>query len=536
LRALNEKTETASPLSESETPSSRSFGVVLKKAKNANSGNRQIHSQSKTFIPKRESPSPTSELETPFFGSQLVQEAKNPDSGNKEIKSQWSAYIEKKTNRHKSTSNKMDTNSKPESNISKNTVNNLPSDKSGTSQKGGWNAGKSLSESRADLERRRKDKEEQAKAQKEEESRRQESQAAEMAEIELRRKKMAMKAAQRKKEELANEQMAMKAAEQKKEELANEQTNNSTIPMNTSHKSYKSYEGKKMTDDEYFAQMRKTLVTSDPVATESSKKENHLFVKADVNKGEVVKNKIHQNLPPATEEKKSLVTKRMQELTSSVYQKEMQNLRTKSEQRRIDDMHYVFQHAGLLRLFGSDAVATQSSRKENNSFVKADVNEGGEVRTKIHQQSTPEISVVASKKEKPPVSRSTQKSMISDRNFPSPSTNTVPATKADDALGKGTDIQHKSTWKVDQGKEVLSTNNNSQKGTVGTHESQKAEKRDSHPDPRATRSGRERQLLTSQSRSTYQKIMLNLRSETEQRRIDEIHNIFQQAGLLSRVK
>jgi len=319
----------------------------------------------------------------------------------------------------------------------------------------------------------------------------------------------------------------MKAAEQKKEELANEQTSNSTKPINTSHKSYKSDEGKKMTDDEYFAQMRKTLVTSDPVATEGSKKENRSFVKADVNSSEAVKSKINQNLPPATEEEKSLVTKRMQELTSSVYQKEMQNLRIKPEQRRIDDMHYVFQHAGLLRLVGSEAVATQSSRQENNSFVKADVNEGKEVRTKIQQQSTPEISVNVLKKEKPPVARSTQKSIIPDRNIPPTSTNRVPETKTDAALGIG---------KVDKGNEVLSSNNNPQKGTVGTHVSQKAEKRDSHPDPRATRSGGERQLLTSESSSTYQKQMLNLRSEAEQLRIDDIHSIFQQAGLLSRVK
>jgi hypothetical protein len=41
---------------------------------------------------------------------------------------------------------------------------------------------------------------------------------------------------------------------------------------------------------------------------------------------------------------------------------------------------------------------------------------------------------------------------------------------------------------------------------------------------------------TNTSSSAYQKDMQNLRSESEQRRIDGMHNIFQQAGLLCRVK
>ena len=57
------------------------------------------------------------------------------------------------------------------------------------------------SERRADIERRRKDKEFEVKAKQEEEQRRQEIQASEIAEIEFRRKRMALKAEARKREE-----------------------------------------------------------------------------------------------------------------------------------------------------------------------------------------------------------------------------------------------------------------------------------------------------------------------------------------------
>jgi len=63
-----------------------------------------------------------------------------------------------------------------------------------------------VSTSRADIEKRRKNKEEEFKVQKEEERRRLDLQAAEVAEIESRRKKMAMKAEARKKEKAINKE------------------------------------------------------------------------------------------------------------------------------------------------------------------------------------------------------------------------------------------------------------------------------------------------------------------------------------------
>lgn len=60
---------------------------------------------------------------------------------------------------------------------------------------------------RADIERRRKDKEFEVRAKQEEEQRRQETQASEIAEIEFRRKRMALKAEARKREECATKQI-----------------------------------------------------------------------------------------------------------------------------------------------------------------------------------------------------------------------------------------------------------------------------------------------------------------------------------------
>ena len=65
-----------------------------------------------------------------------------------------------------------------------------------------------VSTSRADIEKRRKNKEQELKVRKEEENRRLELQAAEIAEMESRREKMAMKAEARKKENSINKHMS----------------------------------------------------------------------------------------------------------------------------------------------------------------------------------------------------------------------------------------------------------------------------------------------------------------------------------------
>jgi len=67
---------------------------------------------------------------------------------------------------------------------------------------------------------------------------------------------------------------------------------------------------------------------------------------------------------------------------------------------------------------------------------------------------------------------------------------------------------------------------------------QKKDRRESRPDPKATRP--ENESLTpkrsSKSSATYKECMRSLRSESEQKRIDGMNSIFRQAGLLSRVK
>ncbi len=257
--------------------------------------------------------------------------------------------------------------------------------------------GKPVSASRADIERRRKDKEQEMKAKKEEESRRVASQNAGMAELELARKKMAWKASERKEEEL-------RAAQQSKEIKSTDASSTKTY----GHGEEKSKSNESDTNDsDYFAKVRKSLKKSNtPVASSPQQDESG---KVDSEKGEETMKSISTRLVVAVGGEKSLVAKRREALmtskgenssttkenfsadkpaaklggkveakkevsqsvvptvataskrkvqdaeipkrdlvSSSAYQKDMQQLRSESEQKRIDYMHYIFDQAGLL--------------------------------------------------------------------------------------------------------------------------------------------------------------------------------------------
>ena len=178
----------------------------------------------------------------------------------------------------------------------------------------------------------------------------------------------------------------------------------------------------------------------------------------------------------------------------------------------------------------------------------------------------------------------------------SPTENIISAAKTHEISEEDTYI-NKSEGKVHLKKEVLPTgstqigkvhskkgvlptrstqfgkaHSKTQTGIVDTREIKKTDERDSHPDliasrsepknhifkrtnpdPITSRSEPKNQVLkranisssepknqvlkrTCRSSSAYQKDMENLRSESEQRRIDDMYDIFEQAGLLSRVK
>ena len=87
---------------------------------------------------------------------------------------------------------------------------------------------------RSEIEKRRKNKELEAKSKQEEERRRQEAQAAELAELEFRRKRMALKAEARKKEEdTPEEQEALVSDELENFQLAEEKKESDSIVQNT---------------------------------------------------------------------------------------------------------------------------------------------------------------------------------------------------------------------------------------------------------------------------------------------------------------
>jgi hypothetical protein len=506
-----------------------------------------------------------------FSRPSRMKEVSKPYSGNREMHSELKSHNEQ-TNSDKGIRTMKKTSSKPGSNSLKNIDDNTDDnfyDKL-RRQTVKPHAGKTVSASRADIERRRNCKEEEAKAHIEEDNRRLEIQAAEMTDLENRRKKMATKAAAREKERLTAEQM-----------------NKSTKSMNdTRTEDVDSKTGK--SSQRTFAKNGKVLNKSDPVTTHEKKgiipvvasgKGTSLVAKrmqelkisnmndasptkhsisaaktheiseedTDISKSE---GKVHPrdsrpDLIASRSEPKNRVLKRtnisssadqkyMQnqvlkrtKISSSAYQKEMQNLRSESEQTRIDGMHYIFQQAGLLFSPTENIISAAKTHEISEEDTYINKSEGKvHLKKEVLPTGSTQIGKVHSKKGVLPT-RSTQ-------------------------FGKA----HSKT----------------QTGIVDTREIKKTDERDSHPDliasrsepknhifkrtnpdPITSRSEPKNQVLkranisssepknqvlkrTCRSSSAYQKDMENLRSESEQRRIDDMYDIFEQAGLLSRVK
>ena len=334
-----------------------------------------------------------------------VGKAKTPTSGNRVSQSPWKTQ-NKISNSNRGIQTPEKSSSNPGSSFLKKSYDNFESNKLQMQPVKG-DVGKTVSGSRTDIERRRKNKEQELKAQKEEEKKRFESQASGMAELELARKKMAWKATERKEEKLRKEQEQQIKADtttdasnkshghgdkmktsseskwndsdyfaevrksfKKSNQVAahSPQKENITTAHVSNIKSnkvdVKKSEVAKISDvgipavssgkeESLVSKRREALMTSNgdsPSTTKISfsgakcgnKSGGEVVLKKEASSTDIPQSGIVNTRKVTNSDipKRTLVTK-------SAYQKEMQNLRSDSEQTRIDFIHHVFEQAGL---------------------------------------------------------------------------------------------------------------------------------------------------------------------------------------------
>ncbi len=221
-------------------------------------------------------------------------------------------------------------------------------------------AGKSVSASRSDIERRRQEKEQERQARKEEENKRLESQNAGLAELELARRKMAWKKEEKLKQEQQNQGTKSTEDAQDSDYFDQVRNSNSAITQSSFTKSESNKVDAEKSEEvnavaggkekSIVEKRREALMTSNgnvPSTAKNSfsappKSGNKSVAKAvsptDVSRsGTVNTQKVDYDEVP----ERTLVTK-------STYQKDMAKLRSESEQKRIDYMHHIFNQAGLL--------------------------------------------------------------------------------------------------------------------------------------------------------------------------------------------
>lgn len=233
------------------------------------------------------------------------------------------------------------------------------------------------STSRDDIERRRKLKEEEHKREQEKEKRRLEAQAAGLAELELARKRMAMKASKREeKQRNEQEENEAKPTEQPNANSSDyfaqvRNTQNKPSPVATTRSFQKEsissnksssvepskVEAKQIEETQNsispadsggekssVAERRKALFGSNGGGPSSAPKRNFSIAKPS----EKADSKKEVSPPPVAPEIQYGDVPKRDLVTESSYQKEMQKLRSESEQKRIDYMHHIFDQAGLL--------------------------------------------------------------------------------------------------------------------------------------------------------------------------------------------
>jgi len=208
-----------------------------------------------------------------------------------------------------------------------------------------------LASTRADIERRRKHKELEARAKQEEEQYRQKTQAAEIAEIEFRRKRMALKAEARKKEEYSN--MQVRHSSELNTVLAEE-------PF--------AHDGEKKLNEDIFMKIvntdtehihtRPNGIAIGAKSYTNSEDTLELESMNNNNKSQTsgtVESKIHENSirnHPVFSKRGGLLVANRTRLISSgngtAYLEYMQSQRSESEQKRLDNFHMIFGQAGLL--------------------------------------------------------------------------------------------------------------------------------------------------------------------------------------------
>ena len=95
-----------------------------------------------------------------------------------------------------------------------------------------------------------------------------------------------------------------------------------------------------------------------------------------------------------------------------------------------------------------------------------------------------------------------------------------------------------SEGKITSSKPVLETSNSTLSDDEEPREIKKTHEREYNLDPTELQSVKNNRSpkRISRSSTTYQEYIWTVRSESEQKRIDDMHSIFGQAGLLSRVK
>jgi len=492
-----------------------------------------------------------------------------PYSESREINSQLKSHNEK-TNSNKGIRTMKKFNPKP----ALNSLKNSDDDSDGNfydklrKQTVKSHGGKAVSASRADIDRRRNSKEQEAKAKREGDNRRLEIQAAEMADLENRRKKMASKAAAREKERLAAEQIikspesmnftrtedvGSKTGKSSQRTFAkNGKAPNKSDPITTDDKEGRipvvasgkgtSLVAKRMQElkisNRNDASSTKHIVP--PVKNHEISEEN-TDIRRSEPKNQVLK---RTNISSSANQKdmQNQVLKRIN-ISSSAYQKDMQNLRSESEQRRIDGMHYIFQQAGLLFSPTKDSIPaakTHEIREEDTFINKSE----GKVHSKkeVLPRGSTQTGIIDTHEIKRTDKRDSHPDQIVSRSEPNNQVfkRTNPDPIASRSEPKNQVLKQTSTSISKPKSQVLKRTNTSSsepKNQVLKRTNTRISEPKSQVVKRTNTSSSEpkNQVLkrTITSSSAYQKDMQNLRSESEQRRIDGMHHIFQQAGLLS---
>jgi len=370
------------------------------------------------------------------------------------------------------------------------------------------------STARSEIERRRRNKELEAKAKQEEERRRKEAQEAELAELEFRRKRMAMKAEARKKEEAA-------LAPEKREE------NVVTIPI----ESY-SYEEKKETDSivQNVGQDEVVHARTTTSTPKESEPRSFKFGRSNLRQTPVAPWQVKQGKTTsvnATSPGSAAANVTSDEPTETV--------------------------VNVTPTHTSPSSSSSHEQAEQMESIELQDKEDSQAEKRQYNVSGPAISrgggIIAARKQQLFMSNGNSSS-VKDRAVTSPGVTSVDVDEMNSIVAnkskpmdvrKLDEVSERSNASLDvDEKRAVAEENTAQEDENSNNlifTDSKTKDADmsalteptAFPNPTPTK-------RVSGTNASYQEHVRSLRSESEQKRIDEMHTIFRKAGLMSRTK